>query len=118
MSKEKNYLSNRVKVFNECNINPNNKRFNCHHDYFRIDLRKHLLPNNFPINNTSNLTPLPIEIHDELHYIIENEVKYRDIKLRKYMSNMAFIGELDLIPERIYYSDPRDMMRKIWNGDK
>jgi len=119
MSKEKDYLSNRVKVFNECDINPNDKRFNCHHIYEKNDKKRHLLPKDFQINNRCNLIPLPIEIHNELHEIMDNTKEFKkNINTRVYLANMAFIGELDLIPQRLYYSDPRDMMRKIWNGDK
>lgn len=96
----------RREIFEECGV-PYSKRkstHNVHHDYFRCDLKKHLIPSNFPINNKNNLTVLPIKTHEELHKIIENDIRYRDIRLRKYMSNMAFNGDIDLIPQNIYYS--------------
>ena len=109
--KEK-YLRCRDSSFVECGLKPNDKERNCHHDYFRYDLKKHLIPRDFPINDRSNLTPLLKDIHEEMHWIIDNDVQYRDIRLRKYMANMAFNEELDLIPSRKFYSDPLDMMRK------
>ena len=112
MSKEKQYLTNKDSVFLDCNIKTNNKRFNCHHIFERNDKKRHLLPKDFQINNRCNLIPLPIKVHNELHEIMDNSKEFRkNISTRVYLANMAFIGELDLVPSRIYYSDPRDMMR-------
>jgi len=106
---------NRRLAFNECHLNKHDKkRINCHHIYFKSDERQ--LPQRFQINSLENLVPLPIETHKELHEMVEQRIYLRDISTRVYLANMAFNSELDLVPDRIYYSDPRDMMRKWRNG--
>lgn len=117
MSKESQYEINKELVFNECHVKRRDKHNNCHHIFFRNDEKKHRLPPNFPINARQNLIPLPVPVHEELHQIIDSEPQFKDINLRVYMANMAFIGELDLIPDRLYEVDPKDMMRKMWNKE-
>lgn len=117
MSKETEYELNKEIVYGECHMKKRDRHNNCHHIYFRDDEKKHRLPPNFPINDRCNLIPLPVPIHEELHRIIFEEPQFKDIQLRTYMANMAFNGELDLIPQRLYKSDPRDMVRKLWNGE-
>lgn len=116
MSKESQYEMNKDIVFHECHIKKG-KNYNTHHIFFRNDEKKHKLPPNFPINSRHNLIPLPVPIHEELHQIVDNEPQFNDIQLRTYMANMAFNGELRDIPDRMYRTDPREMMREWWNGD-
>jgi len=100
-------LSNeaRKEVFEQCGV-PYGKRkstHNIHHDYHKRDKRNNLLPKGFDVNSRTNLTVLPIMVHNELHKLIDSTPEYRNnIGLRVYFSNMAYIGELDLIPERMY----------------
>lgn len=106
--KEKQYLSNRDLVFEQCHLKPSNRKYNCHHIIERFDKKRKLVPSDFPLNNRSNLIPLPIEVHDQLHEIMDNDTYFkRNIHTRVYLANMAFNGELDLVPDRLYYSDPK-----------
>lgn len=105
--KEKLYLSNRDLVFKECNLKSSNNKYNCHHIIERNDKKRKLVPNDFPLNNRSNLIPLPITVHDDLHKLMDNDPYFkRNINTRVYLANMAFNGELDLVPDRIYFTDP------------
>lgn len=118
MAKESEYELNKQIVFSECNFRMHDKHRNCHHVVFRNDVEKHRVPQNFPINSRHNLIPLPVPIHEDLHWIADNFPQYRDVTTRVYLANMAFNGELDCIPERFYRVDPVDMMRDWWHGDK
>ena len=104
--KEKLSHQARKDIFEQCGVEWGKRKttHNVHHDYFRCDLKRHLIPSNFNIKDKNNLTVLPRQTHEKLHWIVENDIQYRDIRLRKYMSNMAFNGDLDLIPQNIYYS--------------
>lgn len=80
-----------------------NPRYNIHHVYQKRDKREHSLPPGFNVNQRSNLIPLEIEVHNELHKIIDNNPRYRnDISLRVYFANMAFCGDLSDVPDRMY----------------
>ena len=116
MSKETEYEINKDLVFHECHVKKD-KHHNMHHIYFRNDEHKHKLPVGFPINDRCNLIPLPVPVHEELHWIVDNDRNYKDIQLRTYLANMAFNGELEDIPDRLYVSDPNDMIRKMWNEE-
>lgn len=108
---ERAYDRNRSSVFQECGLKPSDKKYNCHHIYERQDKKHKRLPKDFPIDNQTNLIPLARDTHADLHEIVENNPQYRkDISLRVYFANMAFNGELDLIPERGYQSFPRDLV--------
>lgn len=109
---ERVYHKNRKEVFKDCPEKPYEQE-NCHHTYERNDKKRKLLPPNFPIDCRRNLVPLPIGYHNLLHEIMDNTKEFkRNIATRVYLANMAFNGELDLIPERLYLSNPLDMMRK------
>lgn len=114
MSKESEYEHNKDIVYRECHIKKRDKHVNCHHIYFRFDEKKHRLPPHFPINSRCNLVPLPVQTHEKLHWIVDNDPNYKDIQLRTYLANMAYNNELQDIPDRIYTSDPNDMMRSKW----
>ena len=118
MSKESQYEINKDLVFSECHVRRRDKHINCHHIFLRNDEKKHKLPPNFPINARQNLIPLPVETHEKLHQIMDAFPQYNDINLRVYMANMAFNSELSDIPDRMYRTDPREMMKDWWNGDK
>ena len=98
----------RREIFEECGV-PYSKRkttHNVHHAVQKRDVRDGLVPKGFPINNRENLTVLPIPVHNELHKIIDNNPQYRnDIGLRVYFANMAWNGELDLIPEGMFRTE-------------
>lgn len=105
----KEYLKNKEDIYKECGIKPRNKNINCHHVYFKNDKHLGLLPNNFKIHDRSNLVPLDIQIHNQLHWMIDNLIGMkRDITNRVYMANMAYNEELDLFPDRFYRKRPRD----------
>jgi len=110
--KEKQYLSNRDEVFEECNLKTSNKIYNCHHNVERFDKKRHLVPNDFELNNRRNLTPLKITVHDQLHELMDNDPYFkRNISTRIYLANMAFNGDLCDVPDRLYFTDPVSMMR-------
>lgn len=75
-----------------------NPRYNIHHEIFKSDVKRGLVPKNFPLNDRHNLVPLPIEIHNELHELIAREPAFRDnIDCRIWLANYAYNGELDLL---------------------
>ena len=109
---ERVYHRHREEAFNSCPEHPNKKEDNCHHIFERNDKKRKLLPPNFPVDSRQNLIPLPIGYHNLLHEIMDNTKEFkRNVATRVYLANMAFNGELDLIPDRLYLSDPKDMMR-------
>ena len=95
----------RREIFEECGV-PYSKRkstHNVHHVIQKRDVRDRLVPKNFPVNDRSNLIVLPIITHNQLHKIIDSNPEYaNDISLRVYFSNMAWNGELQDIPERMF----------------
>jgi hypothetical protein len=99
----------RREIFEECGV-PYSKRkstHNIHHNYFKRDKRNNLLPKGFNVNSRTNLTVLPIPVHNELHKIIDDNQQYRnDISLRVYFANMAWNGDLQDIPERMFRTNP------------
>jgi hypothetical protein len=110
---ERVYNHNKEQVFRDCGLITHKKGYNCHHIVERFDLKRHLIHPHFPVDHRSNLIPLPMETHEELHELMDNTPCFsRNINTRIYLANMAFIGELDLVPERLYLKDPMDIMRK------
>ena len=95
MSAEKQYNRNREIVFEEKGINPADKNYNCHHIIFRSDVKKGLVPKDYPINAVENLMPLPIGRHDALHKYIETNGLQNDISSRVNLAHLAEVGELD-----------------------
>jgi hypothetical protein len=98
--KEKLSHQTRKEVFEEAGIvqKKRNGRYNIHHDIFKSDVKRGLVPRNFPINERRNLTPLPIDVHNDLHELVERTPAFRNnIECRKWLANMAYNGELDLI---------------------
>jgi len=95
----------RREIFEECGV-PYSKRkstHNVHHVIQKRDVRDRLVPKNFPVNDRSNLIVLPIITHNQLHKIIDSNPEYaNDISLRVYFANMAWNGELQDIPERMF----------------
>jgi hypothetical protein len=90
----------RKELFRQCGIkNPKRSpRYNIHHIYFKDDLHCGRIDKHFPINDRSNLIPLPIDVHAELHELIAREPAYRNnMDARVWLANYAFNGELDLI---------------------
>lgn len=78
---------------------------NVHHVYFKTD--KNRLPRGFKTNDRSNLVVLPTETHETLHDMIDNSGYLQELSLRVYLANMAFIEELDLVPQREYHQLPK-----------
>lgn len=106
----------RREIFEECGV-PYSKRkstHNVHHIIQKRDVRDRLVPKKFPVNDRSNLIVLPIINHNQLHEIIDDNPEYRnDISLRVYFANMAFNSELDLVPDRLFFTYPNLKTRYI-----
>lgn len=67
MDKEREiYLKARNRVFTIYGLNPDDKRYNCHHIVQRSDLGT-LVSLDFEVNALSNLIPMKIREHKELH---------------------------------------------------
>jgi len=110
---EKLYQHNKVEVFKECGLKPRQKDHNTHHIFFRCDLDRHLIPADFPIDDERNLVPLPVKTHAMLHKLVDTIPRFKkDVSTRVYFANMAYNDELDLIPDRMYRSNPKDLMKK------
>jgi len=105
---------NKKLVFQECGLKPKDKKsYNVHHVIEKSDIKRKLVPKDFPINERENLIPLPKDVHEELHDLMDNDHRYAgNIHTRVYLANMAFNQELDRVPEDIYLKDPMDIMRK------
>lgn len=87
-------------VFEQCGVsNQKNKpRCNIHHIIFKKDIKYGDAPRDFPINTRCNLIPLPIDVHNELHDIVERTPAFKwNIDSRIWIANYAFNGELDLL---------------------
>ena len=113
MSKESLYLTNRDLVFKERGLKPHTNRENCHHIVEKNDKKRKLIRSDFQLNNRSNLVPLPIEVHEQLHILMDNDKRYkRDVSVRVYFANMALNGELDLVPQRMYHTSFKEIMRR------
>lgn len=95
----------RREIFEECGV-PYSKRkstHNVHHVIQKRDVRDRLVDKKFPVNDRSNLIVLPIITHNQLHEIIDSNPEYvNDISLRVYFANMAWNGELQDIPDRMF----------------
>lgn len=104
--KERLYQHNKEEVFRECGLKPSTKNYNCHHVFNRSDKNRHKLPNDFQINDRSNLIPLPIPIHEQLHWI-DDKYFHNDISTRVYLANMAFNGDLCDVPDRLFSVMPQ-----------
>jgi len=109
---ERVYHDNRTKTFKGCNLNPKDKDYTCHHTFQRSDEHNGLLPQGFHIDNVSNLIPLDIETHKDLHFMLDNIPSLNRIDLRVYMANMAFCGDLCDVPDRLYRVNPDEIMRR------
>lgn len=90
----------RKEIFDQVGLtNPKrNPRYNIHHIIFKSDVSRGLVDKHFPLCNRSNLIPLPIEVHKQLHEIVEQTPAYRNcIDSRIWLANYAFNGDLDLL---------------------
>jgi len=99
---------NKKLVFQECGLKPKDKKtHNVHHIVEKSDIKRRLVPKSFPINERENLIPLPIIVHNELHDLMDNDHRFAgNIHTRVYLANMAFNAELDLVPSRLYLTNP------------
>ena len=87
----------RKELYQQIGMKPN-KSTNIHHITFKSDIKRGLVPRNFPISARENLIPLPIVIHRELHELVERTPAYRtNIDSRIWLANYAFNGELYLL---------------------
>ena len=105
---DKELTRNKKIVFEECGLRSKDKKsYNVHHVVEKSDIKRKLVPKSFPINERENLIPLPKDIHEELHDLMDNDHRYAgNIHTRVYLANMAFISELDLVPDRLYFTYP------------
>jgi hypothetical protein len=97
MPKEKaNYLANRTEAFLKKGIEPDDKRFNCHHILSKFDKKLGRLPPDYDIDQVDNLLPILIERHDALnHFMEQHHELYEDISNRQDLAHLAEIGQLD-----------------------
>jgi hypothetical protein len=87
----------RQEVFKQCNIDYQKRKttHNVHHIFFKADKRNNLLPKSFDVNARSNLIPLPIEVHNALHKLVEETPDFRNnIESRVWLANYAYNGDL------------------------
>ena len=97
MPKEKaHYLANRTEAFLKKGINPDDRRYNCHHILTKEDKKLGRLPPNYDIDQVDNLLPILIERHEELNRFMEQHHElYKDISNRQDLAHLAEIGQLD-----------------------
>lgn len=111
MSKESRYELTKRNERHELGISSRDKTINFHHIINRSDFAKHRVPKDFPLNEECNVIPLKIRVHELLHYI-DDRYFHRDIRTRVYLANMAYNGDLQDVPDRIYFVDPMDIVRR------
>jgi len=102
---ERSYKQVKKELRKELNLSSKDKRINFHHIVERRDKKEGRVPDTFPINNRSNLVPLLVGIHEHLHFL-DDKYFHNDIQTRVYLANMAFCEELDLVPDRMFRSNP------------
>jgi len=102
---ERSYKQVKKELRKELNLSSKDKRINFHHIVERRDKKEGRLPDGFPINSRQNIVPLYIQTHEHLHFLDDNYF-HNDIQTRVYLSNMAFNEELDLVPDRMFRSNP------------
>jgi hypothetical protein len=74
------YLNNRTEVFKIYGINPDDKRYNCHHIVTKKEFKTGMVSPNFDIDGKSNLYPIRVDLHIILHQILEAADNYEDIQ--------------------------------------
>lgn len=111
MSSKEFYHQNKAEVFAECGLRPHEKGYNCHHIINRSDVDRKKVSRTFPLDDKENLIPLLESTHELLHKI-DSLYFHKDITTRVYLANMAFIGELDLVPDRFYRCLPETRKRR------
>lgn len=85
-------------VFIQCGLSPGNKRHSIHHIFFQNDVKHGDADRHFPLNARFNLIPLPIEVHKELHDLVERTPAFKwNLDSRIWLANYAYNGELDLL---------------------
>ena len=77
MSKKERYHQNRERVFSIYGIDPNDKRFSCHHILFRSDFKTHPEWDQKYQDSKANLIPLTKEEHLRLHQRVDEMEKKR-----------------------------------------
>lgn len=105
---DKELTRNKKIVFQECGLKSKDKKaYNVHHIIEKSDIKRKLVPKDFPINSRENLIPLPKDVHEELHDLMDNDHRYAgNIHTRVYLANMAFCGDLCDVPDRLYFTYP------------
>ncbi len=101
MGTERSYKQVKKELRKELGLSSKDKKINFHHIIERRDKKEGRVPDDFPINNRQNITPLFIQSHEQLHFLDDNYF-HNDITTRVYLANMAFNEELDLVPDRFY----------------
>lgn len=89
-------LSHRTRkdVYRGCEIEMSG-RVNIHHIIFKSDYKRGLVPRDFCVNSRCNLIPLPVDVHNELHKIVQETPAFRNnIDSRIWLANYAFNGDL------------------------
>lgn len=109
--KEARYELTKIVERHELHIRRNDKKINFHHIIHRSDYENNLVSKDFPLNEEGNIIPLNIRVHERLHWI-DDHYFHHDITTRVYLANMAFNGELDCIPERMYRVNPTVEFKK------
>ena len=64
-----NYKENRSRVFEICGIDPKDRKYNCHHEQFRSEGGS---------DEKSNLFPMEVGEHKQLHKTISEQEGYPD----------------------------------------
>ncbi len=77
---------------------------NTHHIQQLRDKKR--LPRGFDLEAESNKIRLPVSVHNRLHYIIDSSIYRNDLTTRVYFANMAYSGDLQDVPDRMYRTNP------------
>jgi hypothetical protein len=86
------YAENRTLAFEQLGINPNDRRYNCHHIIQKKD-KKNGLAQGIDIDDVANLLPLPIEEHNFLHKYLDTHYEVNTISMRVNIANIIYNGD-------------------------
>ena len=90
MTEKERYLQNKSRVFEIYGISTKDRRYDCHHIIGRAECSE-LMGEDFDVHQVSNLVPMRLEDHHELHRRLdlieyeyqEEQKQLREMKYRK-----------------------------------
>jgi hypothetical protein len=86
---ERSYKQVKKELRKELGLSSKDKKINFHHIIERRDKKEGRVPDDFPINNRQNITPLFIQSHEQLHFLM-TIISIMILQTRVYLANYGF----------------------------